>query len=75
MDEFKELYTTKEAARILGMSPVTLEQARLKGNLNLAFVRVGSRSIRYRREDLQAFIKSLEAHTNTSSSDRGINNK
>lgn len=46
---------TKEAARYLGLSPVTLRMRRRAGK-GPQFVRVG-RSIRYHIRDLVAFLK------------------
>lgn len=46
---------TKEAASFLGLSAHTLRQNRSTGKLKIPFVRFG-RAVRYRLEDLQAFI-------------------
>jgi len=70
MDELDELNTTKKTAAYLKTSPEFLEQARLKGNLNLPFVRVGARTIRYRRSDILEFVRSLKSYTSTSSADQ-----
>lgn len=51
------LLTTKQAANILGVSAAYLERDRWAG-AKVPFVRLGSRSIRYRREDIDAFITS-----------------
>ncbi len=48
------LLTTKEVARILGKSSVTLEGWRVRGN-GPPFIRVGG-SIRYAESDLAAYI-------------------
>ena len=59
-----QLLTTKEAALVLGVSPAFLERDRWAG-AKVPFVRLGSRSIRYRREDLNAYIEA-SVHTSTS---------
>ena len=51
------LLTTKEAARILGVSVAFLERDRWAG-AEIPFIRVGSRGVRYRRSDLDAYIES-----------------
>lgn len=49
------LATEKVAAAKLGLSHYTLRNARSTGRLGIPFVRIG-RAVRYRMEDLQAFI-------------------
>ncbi len=68
MDDNKtrELLKTAEAAAILGIGKSTLDQDRLYGKLGLPFVRLG-RSVRYRRSDIEAYLKNLKANTCTSS--------
>lgn len=51
------LLNTKKAAEYLGVSASFLEKDRWAGS-RVPFVRVGSRSIRYRIEDLQKFVES-----------------
>ena len=51
------LLTTKEAARILRVSEAFFERDRWAG-AEIPFVRVGSRGVRYRRSDLEAYICS-----------------
>lgn len=51
------LLTTKEAARLLGLSKSFLERDRWAG-AKVPFIRVGSRSVRYRREDLDRYLAS-----------------
>lgn len=59
------LLNTKQAANILGVSPAFLERDRWAG-AKVPFIRIGSRSIRYRSEDLNTFIQS-RVSTSTSS--------
>lgn len=59
-----KLFTTKEAADLLGLKPQTLELWRMQTK-GPAFVKMG-RSVRYREEDLQAYIHSLHTQTSTS---------
>ena len=51
------LITTKEAAQILCVSKAFLERDRWAG-ATIPFIKVGSRGVRYRPSDLQAFIES-----------------
>jgi len=60
----RNLLTTKQAADILSVSVAFLERDRWAG-AKVPFVRVGSRSVRYRREDLDTFIES-RIYTSTS---------
>ena len=52
-----KLLTTKQAAPILGVSAAFLERDRWAG-AQVPFIRVGSRAVRYRLSDLNAFIES-----------------
>ena len=52
-----ELLNTTEAANYLGVSKAYLERDRWKG-ATLPFVRIGGRTIRYRKSDLDAFINA-----------------
>lgn len=59
------LLNTKQAAGILGVSSAWLERDRWAG-AKVPFVRIGSRSIRYRPKDLEDFIFS-RVYSSTSS--------
>lgn len=48
--------TTAAAAEVLGVSPRTMEGWRIKGRGPKCY-RVGNRLVRYRREDLAAWLK------------------
>ena len=52
-----ELVNTTQAAGYLGVSKAFLERDRWAG-ARIPFVRLGTRSIRYRMSDLQAFVDS-----------------
>ena len=52
-----KLLTTKQAAPLLGVSTAFLERDRWAG-AQIPFIRVGSRAVRYRLSDLNAFIES-----------------
>lgn len=52
-----KLLTTKEAAPILGVSEAFLERDRWAG-AQVPFIRIGSRAVRYRVSDLNAYIDS-----------------
>ncbi|NQV68846.1 MAG: helix-turn-helix domain-containing protein [Pseudohongiella sp.] len=58
------LCTTKQAAQYLGVSPAFLERDRWAG-ARIPFVKLGSRSIRYRLSDLDNFIVA-QIRTSTS---------
>jgi len=51
------LLTTKQAAEYLGVSCAFLERDRWAG-AQVPFVRVGSRAVRYRLQDLDTYIES-----------------
>jgi excisionase family DNA binding protein len=63
----QHLLSTKEAARYLGVSAAFLERDRWAG-ARIPFVRVGTRVVRYRLADLDAFITG---QIRTSTSDPG----
>ena len=50
------LLTTKQAATYLSVSPAFLERDRWAGS-RIPFVKLGTRSIRYREEDLENYIQ------------------
>lgn len=52
----KRLMKTPEAAEFLGVSNAFLERDRWAG-ARIPYVRIGSRSIRYRLEDLEDYIE------------------
>ena len=56
MGKNENLLTTEEAGNVLGMSEQTLRIWRME-NKGPSYIRI-NRSIRYRREDLEAFISS-----------------
>ena len=63
-----ELIDTNEAARLIGLSPATLESKRVRPNGSpITFYRIG-RTIRYRRRDI---FKIIEAGRRLSTSDPG----
>lgn len=49
------LMTQKQAAEFLSLSPRSLEGWRYRGG-GPRYVRINSRAVRYRREDLEAFL-------------------
>lgn len=59
------LLTTKQAARLLALQPCTLEKWRHTGDGPL-FLKIGLRSVRYTREDLQSFLERRRSTANTS---------
>lgn len=56
------LLTTKEAAKILGVSKAFLERDRWAG-AKIQFIRLGSRAVRYRLQDLEAYLESRIRHS------------
>ena len=61
------LLNTKEAAYYLGVSKAFLERDRWAG-ARIPFIKVGSRAVRYRMEDLDTYLSS---RTRYSTSDSG----
>ena len=53
----EQLLTTKQAANFLSVSPAFLERDRWAG-AQIPFVKIASRSIRYRKLDLESFVAS-----------------
>lgn len=53
----EKLLTTKQAAPILGVSKSFLDRDRWAG-ARIPFIRVGSRAVRYRLSDLNAYIEA-----------------
>ena len=54
-----QLVTTSQAAQYLGVSKAFLERDRWAG-ARIPFVRIGSRSVRYRLEDLEAYVNQQQ---------------
>ena len=63
------LYNTKQAAQYLSVSPAFLERDRWAG-ARIPFIKLGTRSIRYRLSDLDNYI-SAQVRTSTSDSGSG----
>ncbi len=59
----ERLLTTEQAAHYLGVSRAFLERDRWAG-AKIPFIRLGTRSIRYRLDDLEAYVER-SVHTNT----------
>lgn len=60
------LLTSSEAAQYLGYSEYSLRKSRCDGNTLCGhptpdFVRIGTKTIRYKKEDLDQWIEGLEA--------------
>lgn len=62
-----QLLTTKQAAQFLGVSAAFLERDRWAG-ARVPYIQLGTRSIRYRLEDLESFIKSRVRHSTSQGS-------
>ena len=62
-----QLLTTADAAKFLGLSKAFLERDRWAG-AKIPFLKVGSRAVRYRAEDLEAY---LQTRVRRSTSDQG----
>lgn len=59
-----KLLTTKQAAEYLGVSAAFLERDRWAGD-SIPFIKLGSRAVRYRMEDLESYIEE-KIRTSTS---------
>lgn len=64
----QSLLNTRQAAVFLGVSSAFLERDRWAG-ARIPFVKVGTRSIRYRLSDLESFI---DGQIRLSTSDKGL---
>lgn len=62
-----QLLNTTQAAQFLGLSKAFLERDRWAG-AKVPFIKIGDRAVRYRLEDLNAYI---ESRTRKSTSDTG----
>ena len=58
----EQLLNTKQAANILGVSAAFLERDRWAG-ARIPFIKVGTRSIRYRQSDLENYINKQVKHS------------
>ncbi len=65
-----KLLTTKQASEYLGLSPVTLSNARYTGTgIQIPYIKMSS-SVRYKQSELDRYI---EAHTHTNTGEaRGV---
>jgi excisionase family DNA binding protein len=52
-----KLLTTKETAKVLGLSSRTLDVWRCTGKSHVPFVKIG-RSVRYRMSDIESYIRN-----------------
>lgn len=64
-----KLLTTGEVAKLLNVSKAWLEYHRWKGD-GIPFVRLGTRTVRYRQSDVTAW---LEAQTRVNTVKSGVN--
>jgi predicted DNA-binding transcriptional regulator AlpA len=55
-DKHTSLLSTKQAARLLGLSPQTLEKWRSQKK-GPAFIKLGNKAVRYRSHAIEAFIE------------------
>ena len=67
-DHPQAMLTTTQAAGVLGLSPRTVEQLRVKGG-GPEYFALGKRAIRYRRHALESW---LDARARKSTSDPGL---
>ena len=58
----QQLLNTKQAATFLGVSAAFLERDRWAG-ARVPYIQLGTRSIRYRKEDLDNYIQSRVKHS------------
>ena len=56
------LFTTKQAANYLSVSAAFLERDRWAG-ARIPFIKIGTRSVRYRQSDLDSFITKQIRHS------------
>lgn len=54
---YDKLLTTPQAANVLGVSIAFLERDRWAG-ARVPFIKIGSRAVRYRLQDLEKYIES-----------------
>ena len=59
----EELLTTEQVAKIMGKKPATVVNNRCQG-LGVKFIKIGHK-VRYRREDLNAYIKECTVQMET----------
>ena len=52
----KVLFTTKEAAEYLNVSPSMLAKDRMRGG-KIPYIRIGKKTIRYDKDELDKYIK------------------
>jgi hypothetical protein len=57
-DSVPALLSTVQAAHLLGIQPNTLAAGRCDGTSNIPFIRVGGRSIRYSKKEIEAYLKA-----------------
>lgn len=57
-----QLLNTTQAAEFLSVSKAFLERDRWAG-ARIPFVRIGARAVRYRQQDLEAFLESRVRHS------------
>ena len=65
--DFEDLMTTDDYTRFVGISRVTAERQRMRGD-GPPFLKLSKRCVRYRRSDVAAW---LEASVRSSTSDPG----
>lgn len=62
---YPPLLKQKDVEEITQLKPSTLEQARLRGSLNIPFIYLGKRCVRYPLEGVASFLAKLPRHYST----------
>lgn len=58
-DSVPELLNTDQVAKILGLKSHTIAVGRSEGSLDIPYIKI-NRSVRYRKEEVEAYIKSRQ---------------
>ena len=66
------LLTEKEAGRLMGFAPKTLQAWRSRGHVELPFVRISKGCVRYRRSDIYAWIDRQVRNSTADDAARGL---
>lgn len=62
------LLTTIELAQVLGVAPGTIANARVNGTLDIPFVKLNGRAVRYMESDVLSFLERRKVR-NTAEAD------
>ena len=69
----EELYSTKQVAKILGIQPKTLSNARSSGvGITIPFLKLGGGIVRYKKSEVESYLDAHSFNHNGEAKSRAV---